>query len=159
MKVERKILKSVSEFSVFKYVLVAYLIFFILFIIVFAIIGLIGWGILAATGITLLDVLNSLVPGLNFEQLLTGIGISLGTGGFLGVVVFIIVGLLASVFAAAIATLVAWLFNVVLKIVGGMEIRFLPEKLQPEEKILPEEKMPETEKPGQLIQEYNINNH
>ena len=152
MKVEKKILKSVSEFSVFKYVLVAYLIFFILFVVVFAIIGLIGWGLLAASGITLLDVLNNLVPRLNFEQLLTGMGIGLGTGGILGVVIFIIVGLVASIFAAAIATLLAWIFNVVLRIIGGIEIRFVPERMVPEEKITAQEKS------GQVLQDYNINN-
>ena len=47
MKIERRIVKSISEFSVFKFVLVAYLIFFILFVIIFAIIGLIGWALIA----------------------------------------------------------------------------------------------------------------
>lgn len=156
MKVERKVLKSISEFSVFKFILVAYLIFFILFVIVFAIIGLIGWAILAASGTTLADVLNSLVPGLNFEQIFTGLGIGAG-GSVLGIVIFIIVGLAASVFAAAIAALIVWIFNVVLKVTGGMEIRFAPEKAG--QQALPEEKTPANSSAGSVIQEYNINNH
>ncbi len=48
MKVERKVLKSISELSIFKLVLVIYLILFILFVIVFAVGALIGWAFLAA---------------------------------------------------------------------------------------------------------------
>ena len=127
MKVERRIVKSIGEFSVFKFVLVAYLIFFILFVVIFAIIGLIGWALIASSGVVLTDVLNSLIPGLNLSEMLVGLGIGMG-GGVLGIVLFIILGLVASVFVAAGATVVAWLVNVVLKIIGGIELRFVPDK-------------------------------
>jgi len=127
MKVERRIVKSISEFSVFKFVLVAYLIFFILFVVIFAIIGLIGWALIASSGVVLADVLNSLIPGLNLSEMLGGLGIGMG-GGVLGMVLFVILGLVASVFVAAGATVVVWLVNVVLKIIGGIELRFAPDK-------------------------------
>jgi MFS family permease len=127
MKVERRTVKSISEFSVFKFVLVAYLIFFILFVIVFAIIGLIGWALIASSGVVLTDVLNSLIPGLNLSEMLGGLGVGLG-GGVLGMVLFVVLGLVASVFVAAGAAVVTWLVNVVLKIIGGIELRFVPDK-------------------------------
>jgi hypothetical protein len=127
MKVERRIVRSISEFSVFKFVLVAYLIFFILFVIIFAIIGLIGWALIASSGVVLSDVLNSLIPGLDLSGMLGGLGIGMG-GGVLGLVLFVVLGLVASVFVAAGAALVAWLVNVVLKIIGGIELRFAPDK-------------------------------
>ncbi len=127
MKVERRTVKSISEFSIFKFVLVAYLIFFILFVIVFAIIGLIGWALIASSGVVLTDVLNSLIPGLNLSKILGGLGVGLG-GGVLGMVLFVVLGLVASVFVAAGAAVVAWIVNVVLKIIGGIELRFAPAK-------------------------------
>jgi MFS family permease len=127
MKVERRIVKSISEFSVFKFALVAYLIFFILFVIIFAIIGLIGWALIAASGVVFADVLNSLIPGLNLSELLGGLGIGMG-GSVLGMVLFVVLGLIASVFVAAGAAVGAWLVNVVLKIIGGIELRFAPDK-------------------------------
>jgi hypothetical protein len=127
MKVERRIVRSISEFSVFKFVLVAYLIFFILFVLIFAIIGLIGWALIAASGVVLTDVLNSLIPGLNLSEMIGGLGLGMG-GGALGMVLFVVLGLVASVFVAAGAAVVAWLVNVVLKIIGGIELRFAPYK-------------------------------
>lgn len=127
MKVERRIVKSISEFSVFKFALVAYLIFFILFVVIFAIIGLIGWALIAASGTAFKDVLNSIIPGINLSQMLAGLGIGMG-GSVLGMVLFVILGLVASVFAAAGAAVVAWLVNVVLKMIGGIELRFAPDK-------------------------------
>lgn len=123
MKVERRVLKSISELSMFKYVLVSYLIFFILFVIIFAVAALLGWAMLATSGLTLQDLLGSFFPGVNMAGLIGGLG-----GGVLGTVLFVIMGLVASVFAAAMAALVAWIFNVVLKIVGGIELRFAPVK-------------------------------
>jgi small-conductance mechanosensitive channel len=128
MQVERRLLKSISEFSVFKYVLVAYLIFFILFVIIFAIIGLIGWAVLASSGMTLEDVLNSVMPGMDISQVLGTVGINIG-GGIIGIIIFIIVGLVASVFAAALAALVTWILNVILRIVGGIELRFATDRI------------------------------
>ena len=129
MKVERRIVKSISEFSVFKFVLVAYLIFFILFVMIFAIIGLIGWALISASGVVLTDVLNGLIPipGFNLSDMIGGLGIGLG-GSVLGMVLFVILGLVASVFVAAGAAVVTWLVNVVLRIIGGIELRFAPDK-------------------------------
>jgi hypothetical protein len=123
MKVERKVLKSISELSIFKMVLVIYLILFILFLIVFAISALIGWAFLAASGSTISGILANVdtLLGLNLNGIMVGLG-----GGILGIILFVIIGLIASVFAAAIATLFAWIFNVVLRIVGGIELRFAP---------------------------------
>ena len=126
MKVERRILRSLSEFSIFKYVLVAYLIFFILFVIVFGVIGLIGWAVLATSGMTFQDAINEFMPGLNIEDMLGMAGINVG-GSVIGIIIFIILGLVASIFAAAIATLATWIFNIILKIIGGIELRFAPE--------------------------------
>ena len=127
MKVERRIVKSISEFSVFKFVLVAYLIFFILFVIIFAIIGLIGWALIASSGVAFNGCFKQPDSGLNLSKMLAGLGVGLG-GGVLGMVLFVILGLVASVFAAAGAALVAWIVNVVLKIIGGIELRFAPDK-------------------------------
>jgi len=129
MKVDRRILRSVSEFSIFKYVLVAYLIFFILYVIIFAIIGLIGWAMLASSGITFQELINTFMPGLNMNQMLGGMGLNIGSGA-LGIILFIIVGLVASVFAAALAALSTWIFNVVLRITGGVELRFTPVRVE-----------------------------
>ena len=126
MKVDRKTLRSVSEFSLFKIALVAYLIFFILYIIIFAIAGLIGWAFLASTGMTFNEVVASFMPGFDIEQILGSMGMNLG-GGLVSIVIFIIIGLVASVFAAALAALTTWIFNVVLRITGGVELRFAPE--------------------------------
>ena len=125
MQVERRVLKSISEFSIFKYVLVAYLIFFILYVIIFAVVGLIGWAVLASSGMTFQDVLNSVMPGMDIDQMLGSIGLNLG-GGIIGIIIFIIVGLVASVFAAALAAFTTWILNVILRIIGGIELRFAP---------------------------------
>jgi hypothetical protein len=121
MKVERKILKSISELSIFKLVIVIYLILFILFVIIFAVGALIGWAVLATSGIGATDIFKSIssLTGLDMSGIMGGLG-----GGILGIILFVVVGLVASVFAAAIATLFAWIFNVVLRIVGGIELRF-----------------------------------
>ena len=126
MKVDRKVVRSISEFSLFKVALVAYLIFFILYIIIFAIAGLIGWAFLASTGMTFNDVVASFMPGFDIEQILASMGMNLG-GGLVSIIIFIVIGLVASVFAAALAALTTWIFNVVLRITGGIELRFAPE--------------------------------
>ena len=126
MKVDRKVLRSISEFSSFKVVLVAYLIFFILYVIIFAIAGLIGWAFLASTGMTFNEVVASFMPGFDIEQILSSMGMDLG-GGMLSIIIFIIIGLVASVFVAALAALTTWIFNVVMRITGGIELRFKPE--------------------------------
>ena len=126
MKVDRKVLRRISEFSSFKVVLVAYLIFFILYVIIFAIAGLIGWAFLASTGMTFNEVVASFMPGFDIEQILSSMGMDLG-GGMLSIIIFIIIGLVASVFVAALAALTTWIFNVVMRITGGIELRFKPE--------------------------------
>ena len=156
MKVDRRVLKSISEFSMFKYVLVAYLIFFILYVIIFAIVGVIGWAVLATSGITFQDVLNSFMPGINIEDMLGMIGLNLG-GGVLGIIIFIILGLVASVFAAALAALSTWIFNVVLRIVGGIELRFAPLEYGRYGAGGTEQPQPKPqERPLQNYQDYNL---
>ena len=123
MKVERKVLKSISELSMFKYVLVSYLIFFILFVIIFAVAALLGWALLATSGLTIQGLIGSFLPGINMAGMIGGLG-----GGVLGIVLFIIIGLVVSVFAAALAAFATWILNVVLRIVGGIELRFVPSK-------------------------------
>jgi len=122
MNVERKILRSVSELSAFKVLLVTYLIFFILYAVVFGAIFLIGW----ATGIT--DIVQNY--GFNINDYLGKVSNQLGVIAIAGIVVG---GLAASVFYAAFGTLIVWILNVVLKISGGVELRFL-ERVSKEQK-------------------------
>ncbi len=135
MKVERKVLKSISELSMFKYVLVSYLLFFILFVIIFAIVALLGWALLATSGLKVQDLIGSFFPGINIAGIIGGLG-----GGVLGIVLSIIIGLVASVFAAALAAFTTWILNVVLKIVGGIELRFALSKNMNTDKSPLEEK-------------------
>ena len=141
MKVERKVLKSISELSMFKYVLVSYLIFFILFVIMFAVAALVGRALLAASGLTIqdlivgligsilpMDIISSFIPGFNIAEMTGGLSGGLVGGGILGIVLFVIIGLVASVFAAALAAFSTWILNVILRIVGGIELRFVPGK-------------------------------
>jgi len=127
MAVERKVLRSISELSMFKYLLIFYLIFFILSVIVMAIIGLIAWLGLSSFGI---DNINNILASLGLGNI--NISDFFGRGMIIGIVISIVGGLIASVFYAAVGTLVVWIMNVVLKISGGIELRFLPGK---EEKI------------------------
>ena len=113
MNIERKNLKSVSEFSAFKVLLITYLIFFILYVIFFGIIFMAGW----AFGIT--DMLQNL--GFNINDYLGEAGNRFGIIAIVGVIVG---GLVASVFYAAFGTLIVWIMNVILKISGGVELRF-----------------------------------
>lgn len=123
MDVERKVLRSVSELSMFKYLLVFYLIFFILTVILMGIFGLIVWLGVSALGFDISRVLASLGLG-NF----TFNNLNLMGGGITTVLIFIGSGLVASVFYAAVGTLAVWIMNVVLRIVGGVELRFLMKK-------------------------------
>lgn len=127
MAVERKVLRSISEFSMFKYLLIIYLIFFILSVIVMAIIGLIVWRGLSSFGI---DNINSILASLGLGNI--NISDFFGRGMIIGIVISIVGGLIASVLYAAVGILFVWIMNVVLKISGGIELRFLPGK---EEKI------------------------
>jgi hypothetical protein len=123
MAVERKVLRSISELSMFKYLLIIYLIFFILSVIVMAIIGLIVWRGLSSFGI---DNINSILASLGLGNI--NIPDFFGKGMIIGIVISIVGGLIVSVFYAAVGTLVVWTMNVVLKISGGIELRFLPGK-------------------------------
>lgn len=127
MAVERKVLRSISELSMFKYLLIFYVIFFILSVIVMAIIGLIAWRGLSSFGI---DNINSMLASLGLGNI--NISDLFGRGMVIGIVISIVGGLVASIFYAAVGTLFVWIMNVVLKISGGIELRFLPGK---EEKI------------------------
>ena len=123
MVVEKKVLRSISEFSMFKYLLVCYLIFFILSAIVMTIIGLIAWFGLSSFGFDINGILNSLGFG-NIGLLFD----FFGGGTAITIIVLVVGGLVASVFYAAVGTLIVWIINVVLKITGGIELRFLPRK-------------------------------
>ncbi len=126
MVIERKILRSVSELSMFKYLLVFYLIFFILSVIIMGIVALIGWLTLASSGITISDLLQFIGLG---NLGIPGVGNFAG-GGTLSIVLAVVGGLVASVFYAAFGTLVVWIMNVILKISGGIEVRFLEKKVE-----------------------------
>ena len=72
-----------------------------------------GW----AFGIT--DMLQNL--GFNINDYLGKVSNQLGVTAIAGIVVG---GLAASVFYAAFGTLIVWIMNVILKISGGVELRF-----------------------------------
>ena len=122
MNVERKVLRSVSEFSMFKYLLLFYLIFFIISVIIMSVIGLIAWFSLSSFGFDI----NGIMASLGLDSL--GMFNFFGGGTVVTIVVFIVGGLIASVLYAAVGTFVVWIMNVVLKISGGIELRFLPKK-------------------------------
>jgi len=127
MAVERRVLRSISEFSMFKYLLIFYVIFFILSVILMAIFGLIAWQGLSSFGF---DKVNSMLASIGLENI--DITNYFGRGMIIGIVISVVGGLIASVFYAAFGTLMVWIMNVILKISGGIELRFLPGK---EEKI------------------------
>lgn len=126
--IQRRLIKSISEWSVFKIALIAYLIIFLLSVIFFAIVALITWAGFAASGIDL----NNIFANTGFGAMLSGFGIVLPnlnaafqTGGVIGIVLFIVFGLLFSVVFAVIAVFWTWIFNVILKIGGGFEVRYI----------------------------------
>jgi len=128
INIERKTVRSISELSSFKFLLIFYLIFFILSVIIMGIIALIAWVGLSSSGINIPDILNSFGLG-NF-----GIGnftlASIAGGSVLSIVLSIVVGLIVSVFYAAFGTLMVWIINVVLRISGGIELRFLDREVK-----------------------------
>lgn len=113
MVVERKVLKSISEWSTFKYFLVSYLIFFIVFLIVFGVVGGIAWAGLTAYGIKVQDLLGRF-----------GINLGILGEGIIGFLIFVVGGFVASLFFAVFGVLAVWLSNVALRIAGGIELRF-----------------------------------
>ena len=123
VNIERKVIRSISELSSFKFLLVFYLIFFILSVIIMGIIALLAWAGLSSFGINIPDVLNSLGLG---NLGLGNLGLAnIGGGSVLYIVLSIVGGLIASVFYAAFGTLMVWIVNVVLRISGGIELRFI----------------------------------
>lgn len=116
--VEKKVVRSISELSSFKFLLVFYLIFFILSVVILGIIALLAWAGLSSFGINVTDILKNFGIG---DFGLFNIG-----GSSVRYIVFAIAGgLIASVFYAAFGTLMVWIGNVILKISGGIEIRFI----------------------------------
>lgn len=123
VNIERKVIRSISELSSFKFLLVFYLIFFILSVIIMGIIALLAWAGLSSFGINIPDILNSLGLG---NLGLGNLGLAnIGGGSVLYIVLSIVGGLIASVFYAAFGTLMVWIVNVVLRISGGIELRFI----------------------------------
>ena len=123
VNIERKVIRSISELSSFKFLLVFYLIFFILSVIIMGIVALLAWAGLSSFGINIPDVLNSLGLG---NLGLGNLGLAnIGGGSVLYIVLSIVGGLIASVFFAAFGTLMVWIVNVILRISGGIELRFI----------------------------------
>ena len=116
--INRKVLRSISELSSFKFLLVFYLVFFVISVIIMGIIALLAWLGLSSTGISITDILQNF--GLGDYGIL-----GLGEGSILYVIIAIIGGLVASVFYAAFGTLMVWISNVILRISGGIELRFI----------------------------------
>ena len=121
----RKVLRSISELSSFKFMLVFYLVFFIISAIIMGLIALFAWLGLSSTGI-------------DMNQILQGFGLgnlgmfNLGGGStLLYVIISIIGGLIFSVFYAAFGTLMVWIVNVILRISGGIELRFVEKQETP----------------------------
>ncbi|MCG2791915.1 MAG: hypothetical protein L6305_09265, partial [Actinomycetia bacterium] len=79
-------LRSISELSMFKYLLIFYLIFFILSVIVMAIIGLIAW-----LGLSSFDIdINSMLASLGLGNI--NISDFFGRGMVIGIVISIVGG-------------------------------------------------------------------
>ena len=123
INIERKTVRSISELSSFKFLLIFYLIFFILSVIIMGIIALLAWAGLASSGINIPGILQSFGLG-NF-----GLA-TIGGGSVLYIVLSIVGGLIASVFFAAFGTFLVWIINVVLRISGGIELRFIDREVK-----------------------------
>ena len=117
--INRKVLRSISELSSFKFMLVFYLVFFIISVIIMGIIALLAWLGLSSSGLDINQILQSFGLG-NLGMFNLGGGSTL-----LYVIISIIGGLIASVFYAAFGTLMVWIGNVILRISGGIELRFI----------------------------------
>ena len=125
--IERKVIRSISELSSFKFLLVYYLIFFILSVIIMGIIALLTWAGLSSFGINIPDMFQSFGLG--------DLGLAnIGGGSVLYLILAIVGGLIASVFYAAFGTLMVWIGNVVLRISGGIELRFIDREIKTENK-------------------------
>ena len=123
--IERKTLRSISELSSFKFMLVFYLVFFVISVIIMGIAALLAWLGLASSGIDIAQTIRSFrIPDFGLLNLAGGSTI-------LFIVFTIIGGLIASVFYAAFGTLMVWIANVILRISGGLELRFIEKKEAP----------------------------
>ncbi len=107
VNIERKVIRSISELSSFKFLLIFYLIFFILSVIIMGIVALLAWAGLSSFGVNVPDILNSIGLGnLGFANF--GLG-NIGGGSVLYIILGIVGGLIASVFYAAVGTLMVWM--------------------------------------------------
>ena len=123
-KADRRVLRSISELSSFKFLIVFYLVFFVISVIIMGIIALLAWLGLSSSGINLSEIIQTFIPG--------GSSLfNLGGGNMLYIIIAIIGGLVASVFYAAFGTLMVWIGNVILRISGGLELRFIEKKDAP----------------------------
>ncbi len=125
--VTRRIVGSISEWSVFKITIIAYLIFFALGVVVFAIFSLLSWMGLEISGLNFENMFENAGLATTMQSFginITDMNLFAGGMGVTGIIIFIVVGLLFSVVFAAIVTFLTWIFNVILKISGGIELRF-----------------------------------
>jgi len=136
--VTRRMVISISEWSVFKIIIIAYLIFFALGIVVFAIFSLLTWLGLEISGLSFANMLENM----GFASMTQSFGVNItdmnlfaGGMGVTGIIIFIVVGLLFSVVYAAIVTFFTWILNVILKISGGIELRFIDKNAVVENKV------------------------
>ena len=136
--VTRRIVISISEWSVFKIIIIAYLIFFALGIVVFAIFSLLTWLGLEISGLSFANMLENMgfaSMTQSFGVNITDMNLFVGGMGVTGIIIFIVVGLLFSVVYAAIVTFFTWILNVILKISGGIELRFMDKNAVVENKV------------------------
>jgi len=136
--VTRRMVISISEWSVFKIIIIAYLIFFALGVVVFAIFSLLTWLGLEISGLSFANMLENM----GFASMTQSFGVNItdmnlfaGGMGVTGIIIFIVVGLLFSVVYAAIVTFFTWILNVILKISGGIELRFIDKNAVVENKV------------------------
>ncbi len=123
--IDRKVLRSISELSSFKFMLVLYLVFFIISVIIMGIVALLAWLGLSSSGMDIAQVLQSFgIPDYGLLNLAGGSALV-----YIGIA--IIVGLIASVFHAALGALMVWIVNMVLRIIGGLELRFIEKEETP----------------------------
>ena len=127
--INRKVLRSISELSSFKFMLVFYLVFFIISVIIMGLIALFAWLGLSSSGIDINQILQSFGLG-NLGMFNLGGGSTL-----LYVIISIIGGLIFSVFYAAFGTLMVWIVNVILRISGGLELRFIERQEIPKSEV------------------------
>ena len=144
--IQRRVIKSISEFSVFKIALIVYLVVFVITVIFAALSALIMQSVLPILG----NSITSLLQTSGIGDLLTMFGINvpdigaiIGSSGSIfssGPVVIIVValiigGLLFSVIFAAVAAFWTWIFNVIIRISGGIEIRYIDRTKKAETQI------------------------